>query len=53
LFPHQKDFLRVLVDNTPSLSMGLEGDLATTNTSIHACLSDNYIPSSCILSFGS
>jgi hypothetical protein len=33
--------------------MGLDGDLATTNTSIHAWLPENYIPSSCILSFGS
>ncbi len=53
LLPHQKEFIRMALESTPALSMDLDGELATTNTSIRTCFSEHYIPSSCILSFGS
>lgn len=53
LLQHQKEAVRVVLTTTPSLSFGLDGALATTNVSLSDFLPDNYIPSSCILSFGS
>jgi hypothetical protein len=53
LLQHQEEFVRVALATTPSLSSGLDGELAATNVSLSGYLPDNYIPSSCFLSFGS